>query len=203
MDNASNNDQAMTELEAILAEKNIKFNARQQRIRCYPHIINICVSHIVKSLGKVNDEGVEDGADDTDEEDDEDEGGYIGDTDEDEDDDEGETDTAIVSKYVEEDELLNWFKAVKRNPVNIARKFIRTVRASTQKREGFQMTITIGNQTKAFKDEEDNIIRVKQVQLLHDVKHRWDSLFMMLEHMKELQPVSHCFTPSKIWSTQH
>jgi len=27
MDNASNNDAAMTELEAILAEKNIKFNA--------------------------------------------------------------------------------------------------------------------------------------------------------------------------------
>jgi len=202
----------MTELEAILAEKNIKFNAQQQRIQCYPHIINICVSHIVKSLGKVNDEGVEDGADDTDEEDDEDdtdeeddedEGGYIGDTDEDEDDDEGETDTVIVSKYVEEDELLNWFKAVKRNPVNIARKFIRTVRASTQKREEFQMTITIGNQTKAFKDEEDNIIRVKEVQLLRDIKHRWNSLFMMLECMKELQPVSHCFTPSKIWSTQH
>ena len=111
MDNASNNDAAMTELQAILAEKNIKFNAQQQRIWCYPHIINICVSHIVKSLGKVNDEGVEDEADDTD---DEDEGCYISDTDdEDEDEDEGETDTAIVSKYVEEDELLNWFKAIK------------------------------------------------------------------------------------------
>jgi len=115
MDNASNNDAAITELQAILAEKNIKFNAQQQWIWCYPHIINICVSHIVKSLGKVNDEGVEDDTDNTDEED---EGGYISDTDEDEDDDEGETDTAIISKYVEEDELLNWFKAVKRNPVD-------------------------------------------------------------------------------------
>jgi len=28
MDNASNNDAAMTELQAILAEKNIKFNAQ-------------------------------------------------------------------------------------------------------------------------------------------------------------------------------
>jgi len=108
MDNASNNDTAMTELEVILAEKNIKFNAQQQRIWCYPHIINICVSHIVKSLGKVNDEGVEDNTDDTDNED---EGGYISDTDvEDEDEDEGETDTAIISKYVEEDKLLNWFR---------------------------------------------------------------------------------------------
>jgi len=151
----------------------------------------------VKSLGKVNDEGVEDKVDDTN---DEDEGGYNGNTDdedEDEDEDEGETDTAIVGKYVEEDELLNWFKAIKRNPVNIARKFILTVRASTQKREGFQMTITIGNQTKAFKDEEGNIIRVKEVQLLHDVKHRWDSLFMMLECMKELQLVSYCLLIAK------
>jgi len=30
MDNASNNDTAMTELEVILAEKNVKFNAREQ-----------------------------------------------------------------------------------------------------------------------------------------------------------------------------
>jgi len=69
MDNASNNDAAMMELQVILAEKNIKFNVQQQRIWCYPHIINICVSHIVKSLGKVNDEGVEDEVDDTDDED--------------------------------------------------------------------------------------------------------------------------------------
>src|SRR6266511_2850320 len=217
MDNASNNDAAMMELEVILAEKNVKFDAREERIRCYPHIINICVSHIVKSLGKVDDEvvdnevndgGEEGSINDTDKEDEEgyigdtdeeDEEGYIGDTDdEDEKDDEGgETDKAIVSKYVEEDALLNWFKAVKRDPVNIARKFIRTVRASTQKREQFQMTITLGNQTKAFKDDNGSIVQVKDLQLLHDIKHHWDSLFMMLEHMKELQPVSHCLLSAK------
>src|SRR6266581_5073932 len=111
MDNGSNNDAAMTELEVILAEKNVKFDAQEQRIRCYPHIINICVSHIVKSLGKVddkvvdnevNDGGEEGSINDTDKEDEE---GYIGDTgDKDEKDDEGgETDKAIVSKYMEED----------------------------------------------------------------------------------------------------
>jgi len=205
MDNASNNDAAMTELEVILAEKNVKFDAREQRIQCYPHIINICVSHIVKSLGKVDDEVVDDevndggeegSIDDTDEEDEE---GYISDTDdEDEKDDEGgETDKAIVSKYVEEDTLLNWFKAIKRDPVNIAHKFIRTVRASTQKREQFQMTITLGNQTKAFKDNDGSIVQVKDLELLRDIKHRWDSLFMMLERMKELQPVSHCLLSAK------
>src|SRR6266540_7405540 len=75
MDNASNNDAAMTELEVILAEKNVKFDAREQRIRCYPHIINICVSHIVKSLGKVDDEVVDDEVNDGGEE------GSINDTD--------------------------------------------------------------------------------------------------------------------------
>ncbi len=205
MDNASNNDTAMTELEVILAEKNIKFDAREQRIQCYPHIINICISHIVKSLGKVDDEvvdnevndgGKEGSIDDTDEEDEE---GYISDTDdEDEKDDEGgETDKAIVSKYVEEDALLNWFKAVKRDPVNIAHKFIHTMWASTQKHEQFQMTITLGNQTKAFKDDDGSIVQVKDLQLLHDVKHHWDSLFVMLECMKELQPVSYCLLSAK------
>ncbi len=110
MDNASNNDAAMMELEVILAEKNIKFDAWEQWIWCYPHIINICVSHIVKSLGKVNDEvvddevndGVEEGSiDNTDEEDEE---GYIGDTDDEneKDDEGGETDKAIISKCCNE-----------------------------------------------------------------------------------------------------
>ena len=203
MDNASNNDTAMKELEVILAAKNIKFDAQDQRIRCYPHIINICVSHIIKSLAKVgedwdeNEDGSEeaDGGESDDEDSelaDDDDKGYIGDTDEEDEEDEGtggETDKAIVSKYVEEDTLLNWFEAVKRNPVNIARKLIRSVRASGQKREVFQMTISMGNQSKAFKDDNGDVVQVKQLQFVRDVKHRWDSLFLMLERMKDLQPV--------------
>lgn len=59
LDNASNNDTAMQELEDRLTERGIKFDHKDNHIGCYPHIINICVSHIVKSLktGKADDSG--------------------------------------------------------------------------------------------------------------------------------------------------
>ena|SRR6266498_686748 len=109
MDNASNNDVAIIELEVILAKKNIKFDAQKQQIWCHPHIINICVSHIIKSLGKVDNKDLDD---DKLEVADEDEESSIGDSDG-EDEEGGETDKAIISKYVEEDTLLDWFQAVK------------------------------------------------------------------------------------------
>ncbi len=117
---------------------------------------------------------------------------YTSDTNEEDEDGEAtdrETDKVIISKYVEEDKLLNWFQAVKGNPVNTACKLIRIMQASGQKQELFQMNITLGNQMKAFKDDNGNIVQVKQLQLLQDVKHHWDSLFLMLKCMKELQPV--------------
>src|SRR5260221_7230700 len=41
----------MQELEALLKrhDNNIEFDHLNNRIRCYPHIINICSSHIIAS----------------------------------------------------------------------------------------------------------------------------------------------------------
>src|SRR5258708_24553528 len=41
----------MRELEALLKQhdNNIEFDHLNNRIRCYPHIINICSSHIIAS----------------------------------------------------------------------------------------------------------------------------------------------------------
>jgi hypothetical protein len=57
LDNATNNATAMQKLEAILMghETNFPFDHLNNRIRCFPHIINICVSHIV-SCTKVSKE---------------------------------------------------------------------------------------------------------------------------------------------------
>ena len=54
MDNAENNATAMKELEELFKMKDpdITFDHKDNRIPCYPHIINICVSHILKSLTK-------------------------------------------------------------------------------------------------------------------------------------------------------
>ena len=106
MDNTSNNDVAITKLKGNLAEKNIKFDAQEQQIQCYLHIINKCVSHIIKSLAEVDDKDLDDEELEVANGDEE---GYTNEEDE----EGGATDKAIISKYMEEDTLLNWFQAVK------------------------------------------------------------------------------------------
>src|SRR5713226_1278565 len=46
----------MRELEALLKrhDNNIKFDHLNNRIRCYPHIINICSSHIIASSTRIS-----------------------------------------------------------------------------------------------------------------------------------------------------
>jgi hypothetical protein len=48
LDNATNNQTAMEELSELLAEDNIKFDEVDHRIMCFPHVINICVHHIIE-----------------------------------------------------------------------------------------------------------------------------------------------------------
>jgi len=41
--NASNNDTALVQIAAYLAQRNIKFNPRERRLRCFGHVINLVV----------------------------------------------------------------------------------------------------------------------------------------------------------------
>lgn len=192
MDNASNNDSAMIQLERILKKKKIRFDAKQNRIRCFPHIINICVSHITKSFDKISQRGkgnVEESDDKSgdeisDDQESDNEESDVGCSDEEDDDD------PVLQEFMDEEDMEEWFHAIKQNPVRKGRKIIRTIRSSGQRREGFQLSITTGNQSQAFVNEKNQPIVVKQLQLLPDVKHRWDSLHVMLERMRDLRPVS-------------
>ena len=58
LDNAKNNAMAMRELEHLLKyhELDFKFNHLKSHVRCFPHIINICVSHIIASSTQVSKE---------------------------------------------------------------------------------------------------------------------------------------------------
>src|ERR1700710_1716500 len=40
----------MQELRRLLGEREIEFNARDRRIMCFPHIINICVKHVLDAF---------------------------------------------------------------------------------------------------------------------------------------------------------
>lgn len=49
MDNASNNDTCMQHLETLLRARDIDFDARDRQIRCFPHIIHLCVRRVLNS----------------------------------------------------------------------------------------------------------------------------------------------------------
>jgi hypothetical protein len=40
----------MEELEKLFAEREIPFNAKEQRIMCIPHVINIIVQHVITKM---------------------------------------------------------------------------------------------------------------------------------------------------------
>ncbi|KAG1740755.1 uncharacterized protein EDB91DRAFT_1052845 [Suillus paluster] len=44
----------MQELEHLLRECNIEFDAQDHRIMCFPHIINICVKHVLTAFSGIN-----------------------------------------------------------------------------------------------------------------------------------------------------
>lgn len=51
LDNASNNDTAMAALAQLLEdERELPFDPDERRVRCFPHIINICVQHTLDSF---------------------------------------------------------------------------------------------------------------------------------------------------------
>src|SRR5437588_11482179 len=54
MDNASNNIAAMCKLEKLLEEHEIEFDSIDCHIPCFPHILNICITHAVKNYTKAD-----------------------------------------------------------------------------------------------------------------------------------------------------
>ena len=49
MDNAEVNDTFMAALEIELDKRDINFNAKDRRIMCFPHIVNIATGHVVQA----------------------------------------------------------------------------------------------------------------------------------------------------------
>jgi hypothetical protein len=173
----------------------VNFDAIKHRVRCYAHIINICSSHVIASVTSVSKSYLsalkapfdsnrvfcDDSEDELDDDD----------IDPNRDVDELELDGCYDGHG--DPELIEWFAGLKRDPLKRARRVICLLRSSDQRREGFREFIKLGNEQKWFfeKTQSGKIsVKVPELQLLRDVKTRWDSVYKMLEHLRHLRPVS-------------
>ena len=197
----------MWELEALLKrhDKNIDFGHLNNRIRCYLHIINICSSHIIASSTCISKQFVETLRSESENNlffsniDDDGDGGDDGGSDDDEDGDgrllaqltdipelaldEGQLDTM-------DEEARNLYLGLRRDPIKRARRIVRILRSSDQRKQAFKDVIKTGNQSGWFMSRDNEVIQIPDLELLRDVKTRWDSVYRMIERLLVLRPVS-------------
>ena len=77
-----------------------------------------------------------------------------------------------------------------RDPIALARNVVRVIRASGARRNAFDIVIDNGNARGLFKQgNPGEVVKLKKLQLLRQVRTRWDSVYSMLCHLCEMQPV--------------
>jgi hypothetical protein len=193
----------MKELRSELDKRGIAsvvgLDPENNRVRCYAHTINICSSHIIASFSATpksslsrlkvpfdDDFPIRDDSDSDDEPDSRDEDEI---TDQD-------FEVELPARYggLGTPRFKTWAKGMKRDPLARARRVICLLRSSDEHRTKFQAFIKNGNICHMFnrKDADGNLVptTVEQLELLRDVKTRWDSVYLMLLRLRELRPVS-------------
>src|SRR5713226_8484964 len=213
----------MQELEALLKrhDNNIEFDHLNNRIRCYPHIINICSSHIIASSTCISKQylealksesdgdlvysNIEDDDDDNDNDNDNGNGNGNGNGGDINDNDAHlfaqETDIPELTLDKEQlnifdDKARALYTGLKCDPIKCACRIVCIVRSSDQRKQVFKNVISTGNDSGWFRSHNNEVIKLPDLELLHDVKTRWDLVYHMIEHLLELRPVSvHMYRP--------
>src|SRR5713226_10313873 len=202
LNNAENNTVAIQELQSLLAKCEmairLNFNHLKHHVWYYTHIINICSSHIISSMTSVSKwylSNLKVPAD-TDcmfcaEDDDDLDNGDIN-LDADEDIAELQLDGCYDAHG--NADLEEWFAGIKHNPLRRAHRVIHLLHSSDLRKQNFREFIQSGNERKWFTKLDDNgkhvTVQICKLQLLRDVKMRWDLVYIMLKHLRYLQPVS-------------
>ena len=121
MDNLQTNTKAMEELEILLRTREISFDAKEQRVMCFPHIVNIICQHVIAKMSHSTlPEDVEDVEDDEEDQSDSD-----------------TTDDSLPNANTRA-------AAYARDPIARCRKIIVAIRSSGQRRDKFESWIKTG-----------------------------------------------------------
>jgi hypothetical protein len=119
-----------------------------------------------------------------------------------EDDDDDDDDSRLFARKIPEltldeeqfdildDKVRAWYIGLKRDPIKRARRIVRIVRSSDQRKQAFKKVINTGNHSGWFRSHDNEVIELPDLELLRDVKTRWDSVYCMIERLLVLQPVS-------------
>ena len=150
----------MQELGWLLRAREIPFDAKDRKIMCYCHVVDLSSGRVIDGLSRVNTHT--DATDDTDWDADE---------------------LPLRSE-------LTYTDAVARDTVSHARTVVRVVRGSGMRRDAFDDVIINGNSKGWFKEgQPPKTVQVQRLQLLRDVRSRWDSEYYMLNRLRDLRLV--------------
>src|ERR1700710_314440 len=152
----------MQELRRLLGEREIEFNARDRRLMCFPHIINICVKHVLDAFSGMDPADLADAfvdafavikpadladafvgtsADDRD--------GSGEDSDRDSED--SDNDSEKCKKKLEKKFREKYLEAVENDPIALGRQIVKAIRASGLRRDAFTDIIKSHNSNNLFK----------------------------------------------------
>ncbi|KAJ2928061.1 hypothetical protein H1R20_g9035, partial [Candolleomyces eurysporus] len=166
MDNASNNNTLMAAIELKLQELDIPFSADGNRIRCFPHVVNLACGAIIQELKKLATEKATNYEFD-----------YIID----------QPDWHLYLDALESD-LIARVRAL----VAACRKSSQR-RQDLQKiiREGNNKGLWAGKIRNPFPKDDPNVLR--PLQLLRDCETRWSSIYLMITRFLYLYPAIQMF----------
>lgn len=156
MDNASNNKTCMYELEVLLRERDVEFDALDRLVMCFPHIMHICVTHVTQGFTDTDFASIAE---------------------------------AWIDAFPDGEEREAYADAVRSHPISIGRDVIRVIRASGLRRDDFVDTVKTGNIKGWFKGVMGDAVQVPELELLRDVKTRWDSTYAMINRLRALRLV--------------
>ena len=170
MDNLNTNDAMMRKIAELLEDREISFNAKDSRIMCFPHIINIAVQHV---LAKMTSAPVDSDADS-----------------------EGNDSTDSDNQDLSADQRgrgQTFESACAEDPIGRCRRLVVKLRSSGQRRDDFNNWVKTGNEKNWFKIK-GQVVKLPHKELLRDVPTRWDSTYQMIKRCVEMRPVCQCST---------
>lgn len=100
-------------------------------------------------------------------------------------------DAAVPTQTPSPSNTLSYEEAVKCDPVAHGRNVVHVLRAFGQRRDSLLEIINDSNAKGWFRiGNPPTVIQLRPLQLLHDVKIWWDTVYFMIKHLRDLHPIS-------------